>query len=87
MAAGDADTTPSAASSTMVVATATALGSAGTVNVSSCGLAVAAASLGQVYRWRLKQDGSMAAVKVQRPDMTHAVALDIYILRKIPQPI
>jgi len=44
---------------------------------------IAAASLGQVYCWRLRSDGSKAAVKVQRPGMAHAVALDIYILRKL----
>ncbi|XP_024003876.1 uncharacterized protein LOC18027260 isoform X2 [Eutrema salsugineum] len=41
---------------------------------------VAAASFGQVYRGRTL-DGSDVAVKVQRPDMRHAVLRDIYILR------
>eukprot|EP00440_Ansanella_granifera_P060546 gb/GFBE01065622.1/.p1 GENE.gb/GFBE01065622.1/~~gb/GFBE01065622.1/.p1 ORF type:complete len:555 (+),score=115.17 gb/GFBE01065622.1/:1-1665(+) len=44
---------------------------------------VAAASLGQVYRWRRRSDGQVLAVKVQRPDMMHAVALDIFILRRV----
>lgn len=44
---------------------------------------IAAASLGQVYRWRLRGTGQVVAVKVQRPDMAHAVALDVYILRHI----
>lgn len=44
---------------------------------------VAAASLGQVYRWRRRSDGAAVAVKVQRPGMAHAVAVDIHILRHI----
>lgn len=44
---------------------------------------VAAASLGQVYRWCRKSDGSIVAVKVQRPGMACSVALDVYILRII----
>jgi len=44
---------------------------------------VAAASLGQVYRWRRRAGGALVAVKVQRPDMLHSVALDIYILRHL----
>jgi len=44
---------------------------------------VAAASLGQVYRWYRKSDGSTVAVKVQRPGMACSVALDVYILRII----
>lgn len=44
---------------------------------------IAAASLGQVYRWRLRSElgGDVVAVKVQRPSMDSAVALDLYILR------
>ena len=42
---------------------------------------IAAASLGQVYRCRLKT-GETVAVKVQRPDMLLAVSLDLYLLRK-----
>ncbi|KAJ8497613.1 hypothetical protein OPV22_008165 [Ensete ventricosum] len=41
---------------------------------------VAAASFGQVYRG-CTLDGSVVAVKVQRPNLLHAVARDIYILR------
>jgi len=45
---------------------------------------MAAASLGQVYKWRLRGDDVRhVAVKVQRPDMSHVVSLDIHILRKI----
>lgn len=42
--------------------------------------AVAAASLGQVYRGRL-HDGTEVAVKVQRPGMAEAIALDLFLLR------
>ncbi|XP_058101827.1 uncharacterized protein LOC131245999 isoform X2 [Magnolia sinica] len=41
---------------------------------------VAAASFGQVYRG-CTSDGCTVAVKVQRPNLHHAVALDVYILR------
>lgn len=44
---------------------------------------IAAASLGQVYRWKCREDARVVAVKVQRPNITHAIALDIHILRKI----
>jgi len=44
---------------------------------------IAAASLGQVYCWQLRKDGSRVAVKVQRPNMVSAVALDLYILRQL----
>lgn len=43
---------------------------------------VAAASLGQVYRGKLKT-GELVAVKVQRPNLIPCVALDIYILRHL----
>lgn len=41
---------------------------------------VAAASFGQVYKGRTI-DGQSVAVKVQRPNLLHSIALDIYILR------
>jgi predicted unusual protein kinase regulating ubiquinone biosynthesis (AarF/ABC1/UbiB family) len=41
---------------------------------------IAAASLGQVYRGRLKT-GEAVAVKVQRPGLAENIALDMYILR------
>ncbi|XP_038971214.1 uncharacterized protein LOC103719704 isoform X4 [Phoenix dactylifera] len=41
---------------------------------------VAAASFGQVYRG-CTLDGSIVAVKVQRPDLLHVIMRDIYILR------
>ncbi len=43
---------------------------------------IAAASLGQVYRGRLKT-GEEVAVKVQRPGLAQAIALDMYILRSL----
>jgi predicted unusual protein kinase regulating ubiquinone biosynthesis (AarF/ABC1/UbiB family) len=42
---------------------------------------IAAASLGQVYRGRLKT-GEEVAVKVQRPGLAQNIALDMYILRE-----
>jgi len=41
---------------------------------------VAAASLGQVYKGKLKT-GETVAVKVQRPDLMSRISLDIYLLR------
>ena len=43
---------------------------------------IAAASLGQVYKGRLKT-GETVAVKVQRPDLAEQIALDIHILRNL----
>ena len=42
---------------------------------------VAAASLGQVYRCRLRATGEEVALKVQRPDMIRSVSRDLYLLR------
>ena len=46
---------------------------------------VASASLGQVYRGRLKAayGGGEVAVKVQRPHVLEAASLDIHILRRM----
>lgn len=44
---------------------------------------IASASIGQVYRARLRRDNSLVAVKVQRPDAIASAALDMYILRRI----
>lgn len=44
---------------------------------------VAAASLGQVYQARLRRSGKVVAVKVQRPGVRAAIALDTLILRYI----
>jgi predicted unusual protein kinase regulating ubiquinone biosynthesis (AarF/ABC1/UbiB family) len=43
---------------------------------------VAAASLGQVYKGRLKT-GEQVAIKVQRPGLAENITLDVYILRGI----
>lgn len=43
---------------------------------------IAAASLGQVYRGKLKT-GEEVAIKVQRPDLVKRITLDIYIMRTI----
>lgn len=43
---------------------------------------IAAASLGQVYKGKL-ESGETVAVKVQRPDLTQRISLDIYILRQL----
>ncbi|MEB3340281.1 AarF/ABC1/UbiB kinase family protein [Okeania sp.] len=43
---------------------------------------IAAASLGQVYKGKLKT-GEIVAVKVQRPGLAESIALDIYILRTL----
>ncbi|CAD5924056.1 MAG: AarF/ABC1/UbiB kinase family protein [Planktothrix agardhii KL2] len=45
---------------------------------------LAAASLGQVYKGKLKT-GETVAVKVQRPGLSESIALDIYILRTLAQ--
>lgn len=43
---------------------------------------IAAASLGQVYKGKLKT-GEVVAVKVQRPGLAQGIALDMYILRSL----
>jgi hypothetical protein len=43
---------------------------------------VAAASLGQVYKNRLRANGETVAIKVQRPDILEKIALDMYLLRE-----
>lgn len=42
---------------------------------------VAAASIGQVYKARLKANGDLVALKIQRPNCEDIIALDLYILR------
>lgn len=44
---------------------------------------IASASIGQVYRARLKTTNELVAVKVQRPDSMRTVPVDMYILRKL----
>mmetsp|Transcript_29199 Transcript_29199/g.49133 ORF Transcript_29199/g.49133 Transcript_29199/m.49133 type:complete len:951 (-) Transcript_29199:412-3264(-) len=43
---------------------------------------VAAASLAQVYKARLKETGEYVAVKVQRPRVLEVVSKDLYVLRR-----
>lgn len=43
---------------------------------------VAAASLGQVFRARLRDGGKEVAVKVQRPNIMNQIALDMHLLRE-----
>ncbi|WP_414543155.1 ABC1 kinase family protein [Nostoc sp. CCY0012] len=43
---------------------------------------IAAASLGQVYKGKLKT-GEEVAIKVQRPDLRERITIDLYILRQI----
>lgn len=44
---------------------------------------IAAASLGQVYRARLRSTGEVVAVKVRRPDLSRRVALDVAVLDRV----
>jgi len=44
---------------------------------------IAAASLGQVYKGRLKENGDLVAVKVQRPFVLETVTIDLFIIRKL----
>ena len=48
---------------------------------------VAAASLGQVFRAKLRSDGSDVAVKIQRPAILENVALDMHLLREVFVPL
>ncbi|KAI4388541.1 hypothetical protein MLD38_000861 [Melastoma candidum] len=44
---------------------------------------VAAASLGQVYKARLKSCGKLVAVKVQRPGIEEVIGLDFFLMRRV----
>lgn len=44
---------------------------------------VAAASLGQVYKAKLRATGDIVAVKVQRPGVLETVSLDLYLARQL----
>lgn len=44
---------------------------------------VAAASLGQVYKAKLRATGEIVAVKVQRPAVLETVSLDLYLAREL----
>jgi len=46
---------------------------------------VAAASLGQVYRGKLRSSGDEVAVKVQRPGLDDKICVDMYIFRQFAQ--
>lgn len=41
------------------------------------------ASLGQVYKGRLKENGDLVAVKVQRPFVLETVTVDLFIIRNL----
>lgn len=43
---------------------------------------VAAASLGQVYKARLRATGDVVAVKVQRPGVLEGISRDLFLLRQ-----
>lgn len=43
----------------------------------------AAASLGQVYKGKLRANGKSVAVKVQRPFVLETVSLDLYLMRQL----
>jgi len=43
---------------------------------------VAAASLGQVFKAKLRSDGREVAVKIQRPNIMNQIALDMHLLRE-----
>ncbi|GBG89523.1 hypothetical protein CBR_g49313 [Chara braunii] len=43
---------------------------------------VAAASLGQVYKGRLRSNGALVAIKVQRPGIGESIAMDMFLVRK-----
>ena len=43
---------------------------------------VASASLAQVYQGKLKEDGSLVAVKVQRPEVLEIASKDLYVMRR-----
>ena len=42
---------------------------------------VAAASIGQVYKGYLKQNGAKVAIKIQRPGCEESIAVDLFVLR------
>jgi hypothetical protein len=42
---------------------------------------IAAASIGQVYKARLRRNGDLVALKIQRPKCEDIIALDLFVLR------
>eukprot|EP00752_Nemacystus_decipiens_P012504 g11075.t1 len=43
---------------------------------------IASASIGQVYKARVRRTGALVALKVQRPDAFRSAAVDMYLLRQ-----
>jgi len=48
---------------------------------------VAAASIGQVYKAKLRSNGAKVAIKIQRPNCEENIAVDLYVLRWYAQQI
>ena len=46
-----------------------------------CAQPVAAASIGQVYKAKLRKNGAKVAIKIQRPNCEESIAIDMYIMR------
>jgi len=44
---------------------------------------IASASIGQVYKARLRSSGKTVAVKIQRPDVLEQASVDMFILRRL----
>ena len=44
---------------------------------------IAAASIGQVYKAKIKATGETVAIKVQRPGILETVSLDLCLIRKL----
>lgn len=42
---------------------------------------IAAASIGQVYKAKLRSNGQSVAIKIQRPNCEEAIAIDLYVMR------
>ena len=42
---------------------------------------IATASIGQVYKGRLRSNGARVAIKIQRPNCEEAIAIDLFVLR------
>jgi predicted unusual protein kinase regulating ubiquinone biosynthesis (AarF/ABC1/UbiB family) len=48
---------------------------------------IAAASIGQVYKGKLKSNGASVAIKIQRPGCEEAISVDLFIMRWYAQQI
>lgn len=48
---------------------------------------VAEASLGKVYKLKLKSDGSEVVVKVQRPNILYQIVIDMHLILELVGPI